>query len=77
MTAPTPGAEVTTGALINPELGRIAENLATDLAAGNGVALRYEAVMGLRTLLGEEAFNFSLTPDKSTAQLRQLYGARH
>ncbi len=75
MTAPTPGAEATTGALINPELGRIAENLATDLAAGNGVALPYEAVKGLRTRLGEEAFNFSLTPDKPTAQLRQLYGA--
>ena len=75
MTAPTPGAEATTGALINPELGRIAENLATDLAAGNGSALPYEAVKGLRTRLGEEAFNFSLTPDKPTAQLRQLYGA--
>lgn len=75
MTAPTPGAEATTGALINPELGRIAENLATDLAAGNGAALPYEAVKGLRTRLGEEAFNFSLSPDKPTAELRQLYGA--
>lgn len=75
MTAPTPGAEATTGALINPELGRIAENLATDLAAGNGRALPYEAVKGLRTRLGEEAFGFSLTPDKPTAQLQQLYHA--
>lgn len=75
MTAPTPGAEATTGALINPELGRIAENLATDLAAGNGKALPYEAVKGLRTRLGEEAFGFSLTPDKPTAQLQQLYHA--
>src|SRR5690606_41933517 len=35
----------------------------------------YEAVKGLRTRLGDEAFSFSLTPDKPTAQLRQLYGA--
>lgn len=75
MTAETPGAEATTGALINPELGRIAENLATDLAAGNGRSLPYDAVKGLRTRLGEEAFNFSLTPDKPTAQLRQVYQA--
>lgn len=75
MTAPTPGAEATTGALINPELKRIADNLATDLDASGGAGLPYEAVKGLRTRLGEEAFSFSLTPDKPTAQLRQLYGA--
>lgn len=75
MTAPTPGAEATTGALINPELKRIADNLAADLAASGGSGLPYEAVKGLRTRLGDEAFSFSLSPDKPTAQLRQLYGA--
>ena len=74
MTAPTPGAEATTGALISPELKRIADNLAADMTASGGTGLPYEAVKGLRTRLGDEAFSFSLSPDKPTAQLRQLYG---
>ena len=76
LTTPTPGAEATTGAMINPELKGLADNIAEDLAAAQasgGTGIPYEAVKAIRTKLGEDAFSFSLSPDKPTAQLRSLY----
>ncbi|RRU74225.1 hypothetical protein EGJ89_07490 [Stenotrophomonas maltophilia] len=72
LTTPTPGAEATTGAMVHPELKTLAENIAQDLASAPG-GLPYEAVKDVRTKIGNQAFTFDLSPDKPTAQLRQIY----
>lgn len=72
LTTPTPGAEATTGAMVHPELKTLAENIAQDLASSPG-GLPYEAVKDVRTKIGNQAFTFDLSPDKPTAQLRQIY----
>jgi len=74
LTTPAAGAEATTGALVNPMLKSLADNIAQDLAAGQG-GLPYDAVKAIRSRIGDEAFSFTLSPDKPTAQLRQVYGA--
>ncbi len=71
---PTRGAEATTGAMINPEISRIAQNLGVDLANGGG-SIPYAAVKELRSRIGEELSDFSLVADKPTRQYKQLYGA--
>lgn len=71
---PTQGATATTGALINPKIQQMAQNIADDMAS-NGGALPYEAVKALRSKIGEELSDFSLVADKPTAQYKQLYGA--
>ncbi|WP_054658980.1 hypothetical protein [Stenotrophomonas pictorum] len=78
LTAPTPGASNTTGAMINPELKTLADNIAADIAAAQaagGTGIPYQAVKDIRTKLGEDAFSFTLSPDKPTAQLRKVYAA--
>ncbi len=72
LTTPTPGAEATTGAMVHPELKTMADNIAQDLASSPG-GLPYEAVKDVRTKIGNAAFTFDLSPDKPTAQLRQIY----
>ena len=78
LTTPTPGAAATTGAMVNGQIKALADNIAEDMAtaqAAGGTGIPYEAVKAIRTKLGEDAFAFTLTPDKPTAQLRQLYRA--
>ena len=78
LTTPTPGAAATTGAMVNSQIKALADNIAADMAtaqAAGGTGIPYEAVKAIRTKLGEDAFSFTLTPDKPTAQLRQLYRA--
>lgn len=74
MTTPTPGATATTGALVSPKVIQLRDNLMQDLAAGNG-RLPYSALKAVRTQIGEQISDFSLTPDAPTRQLRQIYGA--
>ncbi|MFC4727153.1 hypothetical protein [Coralloluteibacterium thermophilus] len=78
LTTPTAGAEATTGALVNPALRSLADNVSADLAAAQArgaAGLPYDAVKAIRSRIGEDAFSFTLAPDKPTAQLRQVYGA--
>lgn len=74
LVSPTPGATATTGALVNPKIAAMAKNVADDLAA-NGGQMPYEAVRALRSRIGAELTDFSLTTDKPTAEYKRLYGA--
>lgn len=78
LTALTPGAESTTAALVNPKIATLAENIRTDLmaaqATGSG-GLPYSAVKDIRSRIGEELSDFSLSTDKPTAQYKALYAA--
>lgn len=74
LTMPTAGAEATTGALINPKIREMMENVGADLEANGGV-MPYSAVKELRSRIGEELSDFSLAPDKPTAQYKRLYAA--
>ncbi len=74
LTSPTPGATATTGALIHPRIAQLRQNLEQDLAA-NGGTLPYSALRAIRSQIGEQISDFSMTPDAPTRQLRQLYGA--
>lgn len=71
LTTPTPGAENTTGALINPTLANVRQQLAADMTANNGV-LPYEALRALRTRVGSMLDN-SLVTGVPNGELRQLY----
>lgn len=71
----TPGAESTTAQLVNPRIARIAEAVGEDLMAAQGQGLPYSAVKELRTRIGAELDNFSLSPDRPTAELKKLYAA--
>lgn len=79
LTTPTLGAEATTSGMINPILKQRADDLAADIAAAQAAGrdgLPYEAVKELRTKIGKEAFpGFSLTTDKPTAELREVWSA--
>lgn len=74
LTTPTAGAEATTGALINPKIQAMMENVGSDLAANNG-AMPYAAVKELRSRIGEELSDFALSADRPTAQYKRLYAA--
>lgn len=74
LTTPVRGAESTTGALINPVIAKMRENLAADVARGDG-KIPYEALKALRSRIGEELDVSVLQQDRSTAQYRQLYAA--
>lgn len=74
LTTPTQGATATTGALVNPKIQQMAQNLGADLQA-NGGAIPYEAVKDLRSRIGEALSDFSLTPDSTTREYRRLYAA--
>src|SRR5690606_19235958 len=73
LTTPTPGATATTGALVHPRIAQLRDNLAQDVAAAGG-QLPYSALRAIRTQIGEQISDFSMTPDAPTRQLRQLYG---
>lgn len=78
LTTPIAGAEATTGAQISPKMQQMAENLAQDVAAAQQAGLAgipYEAVKRIRTQIGEELSDFSLSTDRPTAQLKRLYGS--
>ncbi|MDH1242550.1 hypothetical protein B9Y88_07465 [Stenotrophomonas maltophilia] len=78
LTTPIAGAEATTGAQISPKIQQMAENLAQDVAAAQQAGLAgipYEAVKRIRTQIGEELSDFSLSTDRPTAQLKRLYGS--
>lgn len=73
LTRPVAGAEATTGALVNPRIAEIAQNVAQDVSANGGMP--YEAVKALRTRIGEELTDYALSPDRPTAQYKRLYAA--
>lgn len=78
LTTPIAGAEATTGGQISPKIQQMADNLAQDVAAAQQAGLAgipYEAVKRIRSQIGEELSDFSLSTDRPTAQLKRLYGA--
>ncbi|WP_423173073.1 MULTISPECIES: hypothetical protein [unclassified Stenotrophomonas maltophilia group] len=78
LTTPIAGAEATTGAQISPKIQQMADNLAQDVAAAQQAGLAgipYEAVKRIRSQIGEELSDFSLSTDRPTAQLKRLYGS--
>lgn len=74
LTTPTPGAAATTGSLVNPKVAALQQNLALDLQAGNG-QIPYSALKRIRTNIGEQISDFSLSPETPTRELKQLYAA--
>lgn len=74
LTTPMPGAVETTGSLINPRIAALQENLAADLQAGGG-QIPYSALKRIRTDIGEQISDFSLSPETPTRELKQLYAA--
>lgn len=73
LTTPTAGAEKTTGALVNPTIAKIKENMAADLQANNG-QMPFEAMRALRTKVGS-MLDDSLVSGVPTGELKRLYGA--
>lgn len=75
LTTPDPGATATTGALVQPTIAKLRQNLEQDLAAGGG-QLTYSALKRIRSDIGEAISNSSpLVPSTDIRELRQLYGA--
>lgn len=75
LTTPTPGAQATTSALIQPTILRLRENLAADIAAGGG-RIPYSALKEIRSEIGEAISNSSpLNPSSDLRELRRLYGS--
>lgn len=74
LTTPMPGAVETTGFLINPRIAALQQNLAADLQAGGG-QIPYSALKRIRTDIGEQISDFSLSPETPTRELKQLYAA--
>lgn len=74
LTTPTPGAQATTQALVNPRIQQLRETLQQDIAAGGG-QISYEAMKRIRSDIGEAITDFSLSPDTPTRELKRLYGA--
>lgn len=76
---PVSGAEKTSDILSSNFLTQVRESLGADIAQAiesRGVAgLPYEAVKGLRTLVGERINSSDLITDVGTGQLKRLYGA--
>lgn len=78
LTTPVTGAEATTGALIKPRIQQMAENLTADIAAAQaagGTGIPYEAVKKIRTEIGEQLSDFTLSADRPTAELKRLYAS--
>lgn len=75
LTTPNPAAQATTGALIQPRINQLRQNLEADLQAGGG-SLTYDALKRIRSDVGE-AINGSspLNPSSDLRELQQLYGA--
>lgn len=78
LTSLTPGAESTTAVLVNPRIAALAKTVGEDMHAarltGQG-GMPYSAVKELRSRIGEELSEFSLAPDRPTAQYKRLYAA--
>ncbi|MHC2115326.1 hypothetical protein ACYPJF_07460 [Stenotrophomonas geniculata] len=74
LTMPMPGAVETTGSLINPRIAALQQNLAADLQAGGG-QIPYSALKRIRTDIGEQISDFSLSPETPTRELKQLYAS--
>lgn len=75
LTTPDPGATATTGALVQPTIAKLRQNLEADIAAGGG-QLTYSALKRIRSDIGEAISNSSpLVPSTDIRELRQLYGA--
>lgn len=78
LTALTPGAESTTAALVNPKINALAQTIGEDLMAAKAAratGIPYSAVKDIRSRIGEELSEFTLSTDKPTAQYKQLYAA--
>jgi hypothetical protein len=73
LTAVTPGAEKTTGALVNPKVAEIKANIAADLQANNG-QIPFEALRALRSRVGS-MLDDSLVSGIPNGELKKLYGA--
>lgn len=73
LTSTVKGAEKTTGALVNPKLAEIKNNLAADLQANNG-AVPFDALRALRAKVGS-MLDDSLVTGIPGGELKRLYGA--
>lgn len=74
LTTPNPGAVETTGRMVNPKLKQMLDDLQADIEAGGG-QVPYEALRKIRTSVGEQMNDFSMTPDTPAVQLRALYSS--
>lgn len=74
LTTPNPGAAQTTARMVNPRMRQMLEDLDADLQSGGG-QISYEALRRIRTQVGEQMNDFSLTPDTPARELRRLYSA--
>ena len=72
MTRIIPGAEATSGRMVNQSLKNIADDFAKDAADEK---LPFEALKQLRTRVGEKLSTVNLTDDVSKAEWKRLYGA--
>ncbi len=72
LTAPVMGAERTTGALVNPKIAQIKDNLTADLQQNNGT-LPFEALRALRSRVGD-MLDDSLVSGIPNGELKRLYG---
>lgn len=86
LSTPTPGAEATTGKLINPQIRALADRVEQDIAASRTAGpmgslaptrggLPYQAARDIRTTIGRDLSDFSLSTDRPTAQLKRIYAA--
>ncbi|HXI15516.1 MAG TPA: hypothetical protein VNM48_04020 [Chloroflexota bacterium] len=78
LTTPAVGAESTTAQMVNPKIAALAKAVGEDVlaakATGSG-GLPYASVKEIRSRIGEELSDFSLTTDKPTAEYKALYRA--
>lgn len=74
LTTPAAGAAATTGRMVNPRMAQMMQDLAADLQAGGG-QIPYESLRRIRTNVGEQMNDFSMTQDTPSRQLSALYGA--
>lgn len=86
LTAIPAGASATGAKFVNPQIKALAADIERDLAASRTAGpmgtlaptqggIPYETVRAIRTRLGKELSDFSLSTDRPTAQLKELYGA--
>lgn len=76
LTAVDPAAPNISGAVIPNDITTLAENLSKDLALKPGAnSLPYKALKEFRSDFGQGLFDFTLTPDASLAQRRDVYRA--
>lgn len=73
LTRPTPGAEKTTAALVNPKIAEMRANLADDIQANNG-QVPFGALRALRSKVGSMLDN-ALVSGIPGGELKKVYGA--